>query len=194
MLVTSNTRLTKTLSAIGDLFTGATAIQQWLNMCARLIAKSIPEERLPEAMKEYQTKKKGGKELAPNATLPLRRLKKEQMTSVVWTTGLGLPIVQPYRKQNRKQIMTSMQTIYISDPNSLAEGKVISFSLALPCLLMRITRTVNSVKQASAFPPNFIHSLDATHMMLTALECRVSFFVVSALVFESNEYFLRPRD
>ena len=32
---------------------------------------------------------------------------------------------------------------------------------------------VNSVKQASAFPPNFIHSLDATHMMLTALECRV---------------------
>ena len=29
------------------------------------------------------------------------------------------------------------------------------------------------MKQASAFPPNFIHSLDATHMMLTALECRV---------------------
>ena len=32
--------------------------------------------------------------------------------------------------------------------------------------------TVNAQKQASAFPPNFIHSLDATHMMLTALECR----------------------
>jgi DNA-directed RNA polymerase len=29
------------------------------------------------------------------------------------------------------------------------------------------------MKQASAFPPNFIHSLDATHMMLTAIECRV---------------------
>lgn len=37
---------------------------------------------------------------------------------------------------------------------------------------------VNAVKQASAFPPNFIHSLDATHMMLTALECRVSFYVL----------------
>ncbi len=35
---------------------------------------------------------------------------------------------------------------------------------------------VNCVKQASAFPPNFIHSLDATHMMLTALECRVRGF------------------
>jgi DNA-directed RNA polymerase len=34
---------------------------------------------------------------------------------------------------------------------------------------------VNSQKQATAFPPNFIHSLDATHMLLTALECRVCF-------------------
>ena len=35
--------------------------------------------------------------------------------------------------------------------------------------------SVNSQKQATAFPPNFIHSLDATHMLLTALECRVRF-------------------
>ena len=35
-----------------------------------------------------------------------------------------------------------------------------------------VPSVVNSQKQASAFPPNFVHSLDATHMMLTALECR----------------------
>lgn len=35
--------------------------------------------------------------------------------------------------------------------------------------------SVDSNKQATAFPPNFIHSLDATHMLLTALECRVRF-------------------
>ncbi|CAG0892609.1 unnamed protein product [Cyprideis torosa] len=29
----------------------------------------------------------------------------------------------------------------------------------------------NTVKQRNAFPPNYIHSLDATHMMLTALGC-----------------------
>ena len=53
--------------------------------------------------------------------------------------------------------------------------------------------TVNSMKQASAFPPNFIHSLDATHMMLTALECRVRgslfrylFTVVSDIVLFSR--------
>ncbi|KAF8890704.1 hypothetical protein BD779DRAFT_1438161 [Infundibulicybe gibba] len=140
----------KTLLCIGDLFSGAKGIQNWLNLCARLIAKSIPEERLPEAMSEH-VQKKGTKPRSPKS-IPINRLKKEQMTSVVWTTPLGLPIVQPYRKTTRKQIMTALQTVYISDPNSPAE--------------------VNSMKQASAFPPNFIHSLDATHMMLTALECR----------------------
>ncbi|XP_014775089.1 DNA-directed RNA polymerase, mitochondrial-like [Octopus bimaculoides] len=29
----------------------------------------------------------------------------------------------------------------------------------------------NSVKQKNAFPPNFVHSLDSTHMLLTALHC-----------------------
>lgn len=51
------------------------------------------------------------------------RLRKEQMTAVVWTTPLGLPIVQPYRKIKRKQIMASLQSVYISDPNAPAEGE-----------------------------------------------------------------------
>ncbi|EGN94691.1 hypothetical protein SERLA73DRAFT_114135 [Serpula lacrymans var. lacrymans S7.3] len=134
----------KTLFCIGDLFSGAKAIQTWLNLCARLVAKSIPAERIPEALEAEKTKRR-----LPVST---NRIRKEQMTSVVWTTPLGLPIVQPYRKVKRKQIMTALQTVYISDPNAPAE--------------------VNANKQASAFPPNFIHSLDATHMMLTALECR----------------------
>ncbi|KAL0061581.1 DNA-directed RNA polymerase [Marasmius tenuissimus] len=135
------------LNCIGDLFTGAKSIQNWLNMSARLVAKSIPGERIPEALEELRKKSKNNK-----ATVTVDLLKREQMTSVVWTTPLGLPIVQPYRKPKRKQIMTKMQTVFISDPNSPAE--------------------VNMSKQASAFPPNFIHSLDATHMMLTALECQ----------------------
>jgi DNA-directed RNA polymerase len=57
--------------------------------------------------------------------LPMTRLRKEQMTSVVWTTALGLPIVQPYRKTKRKQIVTSLQSVFISDPNSAAEGALI---------------------------------------------------------------------
>ena len=33
------------------------------------------------------------------------------------------------------------------------------------------SRKPNAMKQKNAFPPNFIHSLDSTHMMLTALFC-----------------------
>ncbi|KAJ6506127.1 hypothetical protein DFH09DRAFT_1101455 [Mycena vulgaris] len=58
-------------------------------------------------------------------------------------------------------LLTSLQDIQtwlnlcvrISDPGSPAE--------------------VNSLKQSSVFPPNFIHNLDATYMTLTAIECRV---------------------
>ncbi|CAK5271845.1 unnamed protein product [Mycena citricolor] len=141
----------KVLSAIGDLFTGAQDIQNWLNLSARLISKSIPGDRIPEALREYKESKV--RKNAVKKTLPDHKLRKEQMTSVVWTTPLGLPVCQPYRKAMKKQVMTSMQSVYITDPLAPAE--------------------VNTMKQASAFPPNFIHSLDATHMMLTAIECQV---------------------
>ena len=40
-------------------------------------------------------------------------------------------------------------------------------------LVYRGTSTVpDTSKQGSAFPPNFIHSLDSTHMMMTALACK----------------------
>ena len=55
-------------------------------------------------------------------SIPKTAVKKEQMTTVVWTTPLGLPIVQPYRKIIRKQIKTAIQSVYISDPNANAEG------------------------------------------------------------------------
>lgn len=103
--------------AIGDLFSGAQAIMNWLTLSARLVSKSVPEDRLHAAMQPYDPKFKTKKQTAAT------RLQKEQMTSVVWTTPLGLPIVQPYRKIKRKQIMTSLQTVFISDPNVPASGE-----------------------------------------------------------------------
>ncbi|NXF11979.1 RPOM protein, partial [Smithornis capensis] len=43
-------------------------------------------------------------------------------------------------------------------------------SSAPPCPAL-CRRKPDTVKQKNAFPPNFIHSLDSTHMMLTALHC-----------------------
>ncbi|KIM41950.1 hypothetical protein M413DRAFT_71072 [Hebeloma cylindrosporum] len=150
------------LATIGDTFKGAQAIQNWLNLCARLISKSIHQDRL--GLRE-------GPKGELLISLPMSHVKKEQMTSVIWTTSMGLPIVQPYRKVARRQVETAIQSVYISDPYKAAE--------------------VNTSKQASAFPPNFIHSLDATHMMLTALECRKH-----GLTFASvhDSYWTHPSD
>ncbi|KZV89471.1 DNA/RNA polymerase [Exidia glandulosa HHB12029] len=151
----------KTLDCIGDLFKGAKDIQTWLTTTSRLIAKSIPPNRIDDAALDStavngrlsRAQLASEERKAKNRTLG-SRVVKEQMTAVVWTTMLGLPIVQPYRKVKRKQVITSLQTVFIADPN--------------------IPTEVDAKKQATAFPPNFIHSLDATHMMLTALECRAN--------------------
>ena len=44
-----------------------------------------------------------------------------------------------------------MSNIFLSNPNSMGP--------------------VNVRKQATAFPPNFIHSLDASHMLMSAIAC-----------------------
>ncbi|CAN0870285.1 DNA-directed RNA polymerase 2, chloroplastic/mitochondrial [Linum grandiflorum] len=69
---------------------------------------------------------------------------------VRWTTPLGLPVVQPYRNSGRHLIKTSLQVL----------------------TLQRETEKVMVKKQRTAFPPNFVHSLDGSHMMMTAIACR----------------------
>ncbi|CAG8544226.1 5676_t:CDS:10 [Ambispora gerdemannii] len=76
----------------------------------------------------------------------------DQVTSVIWTTPLQLTIVQPYRKLGKQPIKTNLQSITVENPDKQSP--------------------VNSMKQAAAFPPNFIHSLDATHMLMSALACK----------------------
>ncbi|WJX80869.1 DNA-directed RNA polymerase 2, chloroplastic/mitochondrial [Trifolium repens] len=69
---------------------------------------------------------------------------------VRWTTPLGLPVVQPYRKLGRHIVKTSLQML----------------------TLQRETDKVMVKRQRTAFPPNFVHSLDGTHMMMTAVACK----------------------
>lgn len=69
---------------------------------------------------------------------------------VRWTTPLGLPVVQPYRKVGKYIIKTSLQML----------------------TLQRETDKVMVKRQRTAFPPNFVHSLDGSHMMMTAVACK----------------------
>jgi DNA-directed RNA polymerase, mitochondrial len=112
------------------MFSGAHQIQEWLKECARRISKSL-------GPKDFQDKK-------PSNAFPF-------LSTVVWTTPLGLPVCQPYRKLDVKAISTLVSNLYLVNPNSIG--------------------AVNIRKQTTAFPPNFIHSLDASHMLKSAIAC-----------------------
>jgi DNA-directed RNA polymerase len=65
-----------------------------------------------------------------------------------WVTPLGFPVVQPYRKAKGKQFWVWFQ------------GQKIRLTLRVE------SRDVDSRKQASSVAPNYVHSLDATHLMM----------------------------
>ncbi|CAH1639276.1 unnamed protein product [Spodoptera littoralis] len=69
--------------------------------------------------------------------------------SVEWVTPLGLPVVQPYYRR--------------AGP-SVGQYRPALDQHQRPC----------TMKQRNAFPPNFIHSLDSSHMMLTGLHCEAA--------------------
>jgi DNA-directed RNA polymerase len=71
---------------------------------------------------------------------------------MAWTTPMGLPVVQPYRRNGTRVVTTVLQRMVLKDHSSEA-----------PIMKQR---------QRSAFPPNYIHSIDSTHMMMTAIACR----------------------
>lgn len=73
-------------------------------------------------------------------------------SSVEWVTPLGLPIVQPYHRTRTTLLRSPLQNLKLQINHDA-------------------TQRPDTVKQKNAFPPNFIHSLDSTHMMLTALYC-----------------------
>ena len=72
--------------------------------------------------------------------------------NVEWITPLGLPVVQPYNRFDKKIQLNK-------------NGKLSQY------ITMDMYSKPNVMKQKNAFPPNFIHSLDSSHMMLTSVHC-----------------------
>lgn len=94
------------LDAIGDLFKGAKSIQTWFSDVARVVSRSVPEERLWEQLGEKVVKDldRSGEQVTSLHASEQAKVAHEEMTTMVWTTPLGLPIVQPYRKLRRRQV------------------------------------------------------------------------------------------
>ncbi|CRG96302.1 DNA-directed RNA polymerase, putative [Plasmodium gallinaceum] len=77
----------------------------------------------------------------------LSKVTNELNIPITWISPIGLPCEQPYRLGNRILVNTPLQTV-----------SVISYKNSL----------LHKNKQRLGFPPNFVHSLDASHLMMTA--------------------------
>ncbi|KAI9772458.1 MAG: DNA-directed RNA polymerase [Geoglossum simile] len=139
--------------ALSSSFNGAHNIQYWLGECAKRISQSLSPDQLELLRTECNGEKipsnlkKGPESRRRNPGLDHAQFK----SAVVWTTPLKMPVVQPYRTSKSRVVTTSLQRVSITEP--------------------RDSDPVSKRKQSQAFPPNFIHSLDATHMLLSAIRC-----------------------
>ena len=178
----------KVLYSLDQIFENARKIQSWLAFTAGEISRSVPASiaekmtpaRDPDAEKsanneteeecedEEITEIPAPKDLKVKGTsywCPEGKNKFEgdfyPQTPVVWISPMGLPICQPYKKSEIYSIRTNLQKIAITNNKKNC-----------PVLVK---------KNISGFPPNFIHSLDATHMMMTAIACYESQIVFASV-------------
>lgn len=71
---------------------------------------------------------------------------------VEWISPVGLPVMQPYRKGSKSVVKTLMQRVTL---DRVGDHSPISVA-----------------RQRSAFAPNYVHSIDSSHMLLTAIACK----------------------
>ncbi|KAJ1396312.1 mitochondrial single-subunit RNA polymerase, partial [Ochromonadaceae sp. CCMP2298] len=94
-----------------------------------------------------------------------------QERAMSWVTPLGLPVIQPYRKVHLHTVSTVLQTITLT--------------------LHADHLPVSGKKQRTAFPPNFVHSMDASHMMMTCMRMKQRNLTFAAV---HDSYWTHPSD
>ncbi|KAF2121067.1 hypothetical protein BDV96DRAFT_563519 [Lophiotrema nucula] len=141
--------------ALKRIFNGAQEIQYWLGECGERITTSLTPEQIRRIVAHYDgtLQEMDGNDGKATKALKLKRDKDMETfrSGIIWTTPLKMPVVQPYRKDTIKKVKTSLQFVALASS--------------------AMTDSVDKRKQLQAFPPNFIHSLDASHMLLSALKC-----------------------
>ena len=98
----------------------------------------------------------------------IARIAAKEGKPVHWTTALGFPVWHEYMKSRTQKVETS---IY-------GKSRIV-------LNLTEETRELDTRKQASAIAPNFIHSCDATHMMLTTVRGKQAGIESFAMIHDS---------
>ena len=81
------------------------------------------------------------------------RLIAAQGQPVAFVSPIGVPVVQPYRQRRPFTVVTLLQQVTLTNDSDV-----------LP---------LHKTRQVSAFPPNYVHSLDSSHMLLTVSRGRI---------------------
>ncbi|KAK6198054.1 mitohcondrial RNA polymerase [Scheffersomyces amazonensis] len=79
---------------------------------------------------------------------------KSTFKPMMWTTLSGFPVVQLYKNTKLTRISTSLQRLTIKKRDSIA--------------------SIDRIKQIRGVAPNFIHSLDSIHMLMTCLAANIN--------------------
>lgn len=143
--------------ALASMFRGAHDIQYWLGEIGGRVCRALTPAQLQQISDSYRegsketTKSRKSKKATASSKSGFDELTQQFRSTVVWTTPLRMPVAQPYRKSTLKEVRTCLQAVVYSVNDQ--------------------TDPVNRRKQLQGFPPNFIHSLDASHMLLSALQC-----------------------
>ncbi len=154
---------TKIFQALSTMFSGAHDIQNWLGEVGGRVCRALTPEQVerivdgePVDILEGGKRKRATSTGSGSSSTKVSKRANDDIlgqfrSTLVWTTPLQMPVVQPYRKAATRTIETCLQDLILSVPAR--------------------SDPVHRRKQLQAFPPNFIHSLDASHMLLSALEC-----------------------
>lgn len=115
--------------AIGDTVIAARAAMQWLQKCAKVVAK----EELP----------------------------------VYWTTPVGFRVMQKYNNTKSRRVKTKLGDAIVK----------LSLQEEIP--------TLDKKRMANAISPNFVHSMDATHLIMSVAYALMNGITSFAMIHDS---------
>ena len=104
---------------------------------------------------------------------------KDSRMPIEWVTPLGWPVLQPYFRIKSRRVRTVFHNMTIKESQDLA-------------LETNNSRApVMTSKQKSALPPNYVHSLDSSHMLMSAGRCAEEGLTFAAV---HDSYWTHARD
>ncbi len=89
-----------------------------------------------------------------------------------WITPAGFPVKQEYHKTEMKQVKLALGTSVMMHAEDTTGGKIENTKgIFWPAIGRDIPGTIDKRKQRQGIAPNFVHSMDASHLMLTVNAC-----------------------